>query len=780
MRRVDTCWISGVLDHSLSQGTLIHLYVREQPDAVFNPWAQAFQELNLLPEPLAQRTPITQVYDEADGAFLLLGEPGAGKTTLLLELARDLLSRARADEAHPIPVVFNLSAWAQKRQSIEDWMVEELNSKYHVPHKLAEEWVHSNQILPLLDGLDEIVEIHRKECVLGVNAYRKEHGFLPMVVCSRTSEYLALNTRIALNKAITILPLTLHQIEQYIGKEGRRLGAVKTALSSDQSLREMVSTPLMLTIISQAFQNTPLDTLLSVSDPIQRRHLIFKKYVEVVLNRRGPQRRYSSEQTQHWLAWLARQLEKQNQIEFYLERMQPDTLLPHQVHQRFHHSIVQFVCCIEAFILAGILAWLRGGRTFNEVGGGLLALLGSGPWERVLGWMSYGLGLRGPGGGGLISLVFAIVAVLVGIMVDSTPTGAQSLVRVKPGIFRGIRNGCICAGLVGLFCFLLFGARSGFISGLSYGSSFGILTGLIIGTLSGLTTSLREEKRTEKRYLQGIFPGLCALIGFSCVDEILHVVDDFNYGFVVAVFFYVTYSFGQGNLRIRISPEIQPAEIVAWSWSNVWRNLPRSVMRGFLVGLVTSMSSALCLGFVSGIAREPSYGLALGLVFGPIIGVSVGVAGTLSGLLNSGLESNILQKKDMMRPNEGMRRSARNALLAAAVFGPIGGIISGIACGVSFGLIGHLTTWPILTVCFTIVFGILFSFYFLMVRGGIACLEHFCLRYYLWLKGHIPLHYVRFLEFAAERILLRRIGGGYMFVHRLLLEHFSQDKERNA
>jgi hypothetical protein len=31
----------------------------------------------------------------------------------------------------------------------------------------------------------------------------------------------------------------------------------------------------------------------------------------------------------------------------------------------------------------------------------------------------------------------------------------------------------------------------------------------------------------------------------------------------------------------------------------------------------------------------------------------------------------------------------------------------------------------------------------------------------------------RFLDYAAERILLRKVGGGYIFVHRLLLEYFA-------
>ena len=33
--------------------------------------------------------------------------------------------------------------------------------------------------------------------------------------------------------------------------------------------------------------------------------------------------------------------------------------------------------------------------------------------------------------------------------------------------------------------------------------------------------------------------------------------------------------------------------------------------------------------------------------------------------------------------------------------------------------------------------------------------------------------YPRFLEYAHQRILLRRVGGGYMFVHKLLLDYFA-------
>jgi hypothetical protein len=36
-----------------------------------------------------------------------------------------------------------------------------------------------------------------------------------------------------------------------------------------------------------------------------------------------------------------------------------------------------------------------------------------------------------------------------------------------------------------------------------------------------------------------------------------------------------------------------------------------------------------------------------------------------------------------------------------------------------------------------------------------------------------PLNLVRFLDHAISRILLRKVGGGYIFVHRMLLEYFA-------
>jgi len=34
--------------------------------------------------------------------------------------------------------------------------------------------------------------------------------------------------------------------------------------------------------------------------------------------------------------------------------------------------------------------------------------------------------------------------------------------------------------------------------------------------------------------------------------------------------------------------------------------------------------------------------------------------------------------------------------------------------------------------------------------------------------------YAQFLDYASDRIFLQKVGGGYVFIHRLILEHFAQ------
>lgn len=57
--------------------------------------------------------------------------------------------------------------------------------------------------------------------------------------------------------------------------------------------------------------------------------------------------------------------------------------------------------------------------------------------------------------------------------------------------------------------------------------------------------------------------------------------------------------------------------------------------------------------------------------------------------------------------------------------------------------------------------------------GGIDLVLHATLRLVLSLTGTMPLRLRRFLDYAVHLGFLQRAGGGYIFFHRLLLEHFA-------
>ncbi len=243
-------------------------------------------------------------------------------------------------------------------------------------------------------------------------------------------------------------PLTLEDLGA-IPCSPRLLQAVQTALKNDASLQEIVSTPLMLNIVVLAFRETSIKSILSVEDPTKQRRVIFEKYVEYVLKRRGPKSHYSREQTMHWLTWLAQQLEKHNQTEFYLERMQQD-LLPDTARNQYNHTLFRVIYGIETAAIAGLYAWLRGGKVGNVTGVsvGILGWLGAGPGNSVLGWMAKGLG-GGIEGGGMLGIIFVLAVFLTTTIIDSYSESGEnwSWKDIQKGIASGLRNALLSGGI---------------------------------------------------------------------------------------------------------------------------------------------------------------------------------------------------------------------------------------------------------------------------------------------------------------------------------------------
>ncbi len=458
---VKNTWIKGVLEQSLHGGPMIGLGFEERAEAIERPWDMVVQMPGRLNRTLPPGTEIIDIFNEMNGALLILGEPGAGKTTTLLELARNTIACAEEDSSQPIPVVFNLSSWSEKQQLITLWLVDELNTKYYVPRRIAGTWIENNELLVLLDGLDEVKTRHREACAKAINDFRQEYGLTSLVVCSRTADYEALTTRLKLQGAVVLQPLSFQQLDLYLQLVGTELLEVRRILQRDAMLQELARTPLMLSVMALAYKGMSYERLTTL-DSIEAWHKhLFRNYVDWMLERRGGYRSYSLEQSVHWLAWLAKKMYHRGQTLFLIEWMQPSWLATDRQLQAYLVVVKLFYSLLFGSV-GGIIGALHGRPIVGIIGGGVACWwfgFASEPSRPIIptellrwSWRDVGKGLIH----GLISgLVYGIAGWLIFVVV------VGSILVLTDVPFPRLLDTLLAALIIPLLAGLAFGVSSG-------------------------------------------------------------------------------------------------------------------------------------------------------------------------------------------------------------------------------------------------------------------------------------------------------------------------------
>ncbi|HXM58186.1 MAG TPA: helix-turn-helix domain-containing protein, partial [Candidatus Dormibacteraeota bacterium] len=319
-------WIGTEREAAVGRLPRIELALTERPGAVDDPLR--VQTASLQPDrPLPRGATIDAAYARAGEQLLVLGDPGAGKTTMLLDLVQALLER---EAGGPMPVVFHLSSWAESRRPLWRWLVDELHQRYGVARRLSRRWIAHEQVIPLLDGLDEVAAEHRAACVAAINAFHDEHGQLSMVVCCRTAQYEELGGRLRLRGAVVIRPLTRVQVERYLGEAGHGEGltGVRALLREDGRLRDLLTTPLLLSMVVRTYGGEHSATPPLRGPLAECRQRVLSDYVDEMLAspRAVASSQYGREQTVRWLAWLARAMRDHGEGVFSLDWMQPSWL----------------------------------------------------------------------------------------------------------------------------------------------------------------------------------------------------------------------------------------------------------------------------------------------------------------------------------------------------------------------------------------------------------------------------------------------------------------------
>src|SRR5712692_3752716 len=120
--------------------------------------------------------------------------------------------------------------------------------------------------------------------------------------------------------------LSSEQVVAYLKRCGKPLEAVLSAVQTNKVLQDLMTTPLILSIITQTYQGENIKNLPNMGTVSEQQQQIFKSYLERMLQSSGKSRIYSAEQMQGWLVWLAQQMHKRSQSLLYLEQLQPDWL----------------------------------------------------------------------------------------------------------------------------------------------------------------------------------------------------------------------------------------------------------------------------------------------------------------------------------------------------------------------------------------------------------------------------------------------------------------------
>lgn len=468
LQNVQSTWVDGYLKQSLHNMIALELNLVYQPEAIVRRILQVAGQQEMVVE-----QPLRDVLNAYGRSLLILGEPGSGKTITLLQLAEALIAEARVDPNQPIPVVLNLASWADQRWPLEKWLTEELFVQYQVSKNLGQSWIRHSQLLYLLDGLDEVAEDAREDCITAINHF-KAHVVADIVVCSRVTDYESLHNRLNLGIAVRIEPLIREQIYTYLDRDELQLRAVKSTLANDPALYALAQTPLFLSIMTLAYRGVSVEKLHTFNTLEARRQHLFHMYVERMFERRPLSQEHSYNRTEAllWLENLASSLQQHAQTIFYIERLQP-SWLPRHARQQYA-------------ILVGIIAGLIGGLIF-----------GLSTWLTVNIWVGLTVGLIGGVSVGVIGKTRARreTVKLVEELRWTPPPSSQTLrYVVRGGMTFGLLIGLPFGMILGILFGVIFDVRTGVAVGMSL-----VISGLLLGGLLGMLTESISTREMQQR-----------------------------------------------------------------------------------------------------------------------------------------------------------------------------------------------------------------------------------------------------------------------------------------
>lgn len=246
--------------------------------------------------------------------------------------------------------------------------------------------------------------------------------------------------------------------------------------------------------------------------------------------------------------------------------------------------------------------------------------------------------------------------------------------------------------------------------------------------------------------LYNLFFTILNLISTGTINAVhIAVISDGLYYAVMFSLFYIFRISSRENGR-----QIQTVESLHWTWQSVIENRKSNLLLGMAFGLSISVYQAI-LFFASNASTEQFSDLVL-------FGLNFSIVGGLLAMIIGGFQPG--PEEYRAYPNQSIWLTIRSltkiGLMIALILGVqlwwrsgtlVGAILASSVAGISIAL------W----------------------YGGLDVLEHSIIRLIIARRGHAPLNYAKFLDYAANELnFLQKVGGGYVFIHRYMLEHFAE------
>ncbi|MBN4005731.1 NACHT domain-containing protein [Nostoc sp. LPT] len=791
--------VKSRINSSLHNLIYVVLEAEQNPSQVESPWEMDVK-VGSKPKVRLKNIEIITIFDQPDiaGRLLILGQPGAGKTTMLLKLAEELIKRANDNLTHPIPVLFSLFTWKKDNQSIKDWLIEQLKDKYGVRKDIGKKWVDNQEIIPLLDGLDEIAAERQELCVRKINDFLHSGWSNPLVVCSRTQEYQHYATLLQLNNSLELCPFTQEQVYQYLHLQNTSNLQLWESINQNEDLKQLARTPFILNVIVISALKISIPIWQQFKSSEERLSYLFDAYIHIMFKRPYKDKKQpKQENTLRWLGWLAHQLIKESATEFLIERIQPDFL-----NNKFQKHIYNLISW-------GIIGMLIGGLIFE------LAF-------RLIEYLTNGL---------IIGFIFGLIYGLFHDYIDNLlekKTKEDNLFHLLKkitmkitirlisvfmngviGLIYGLTNGVIfglfygLTNLMGGFSLLLFLLNLGIIIGLMYGIFSALLSiqgmRLIEELIENKLKKIINLKSLNIGLIFGLAYGLIGLIYELFFRQISMLIEVFRAELILENTFLLMITgiiYGLIGMLFAsifglIGEDIQAVENIKISLKKSFNGVIYGLVYGLISGLFLGFSTGLFLYFIliidfgkyfwlhNEISLLPvllgvpmialvllficlSFTITFGLIFGLLAGLFLGLgAGIAFGINTVEIESKTI-------PNQGIRQSVINTIIISAVTLFVALLIF------LFQTITQQNNNLELALTSNLILGLLFGILIAIPRSGTPAIKHFILRVILWSSGYIPWNYAQFLNYCTNRLFLQRVGGGYRFVHDLLRQHFAK------